>query len=389
MAEAIEAQTRSAIDQIGAKTVALASTATEMNVSAGRTGTAAQSASGASAHALQTVQTVASAAEELAASIQEISAQVSQSTMVVGRAVTVGSETRKTIEMLNERVAEIGAVAEIIGEIAAKTNLLALNATIEAARAGDAGKGFAVVASEVKALANQTARSTEEITRHIGEVRTATGAAVAAVARIDQTITEVNTTAGSIAAAVEEQGSATAEIARNTAETAAAAQEMASRTEDVSVEARETGQRATDVLANTDALGAAVQDLKESVIRVVRTSTTEVDRRVTVRYDVDLPCRLMMGGQTHTAHLADISDGGAHLRGAPDIAVGTKGALVAEGLGAPVPSSCGSAARIRCGLRSCWTRLPRRPSPVRYSGWRVGARRSDGKIVRGGRPMIN
>src|SRR6185437_3442066 len=121
--------------------------------------------------------------------------------------------------MLNERVAEIGAVAEIIGEIAAKTNLLALNATIEAARAGDAGKGFAVVASEVKALATQTARSTEEITRHIGEVRTATGASVAAVGRIEQTIGEINAIAGSIAAAVEEQGAATAEIARNVNQT--------------------------------------------------------------------------------------------------------------------------------------------------------------------------
>ena len=99
---------------------------------------------------------------------------------------------------MNE-VEQIGAVADMIGEIAAKTNLLALNATIEAARAGDAGRGFAVVASEVKALATQTARSTQEITRHIDQVRAATGASVAAVRRIEQTITEVNALAGSIA----------------------------------------------------------------------------------------------------------------------------------------------------------------------------------------------
>ena len=100
----------------------------------------------------------------LAASIREIGSQMSQSAAVVGRAVTAGSETRATIEALNQEVEQIGAVADMIGEIAAKTNLLALNATIEAARAGDAGKGFAVVASEVKALATQTARSTQEIT---------------------------------------------------------------------------------------------------------------------------------------------------------------------------------------------------------------------------------
>src|SRR5208283_2681312 len=103
----------------------------------------------------------AGAAEQLSASIREIDNQMSLSAAVVGRAVTAGGETRATIEALNQEVQRIGAVADMIGEIAAKTNLLALNATIEVARAGDAGKGFAVVASEVKALATQTARSTQ------------------------------------------------------------------------------------------------------------------------------------------------------------------------------------------------------------------------------------
>ena len=167
MAEKIEAETSAALEAIGARTAAMAATAEEMSASASRTGASAESAATAAAQALANAQTVASAAEQLAASIREIGGQVSQSTEVVGRAVAAGSETRATIEALNEQVGRIGAVADMIGEIAAKTNLLALNATIEAARAGDAGKGFAVVASEVKALATQTARSTEEISRHI------------------------------------------------------------------------------------------------------------------------------------------------------------------------------------------------------------------------------
>jgi len=229
---------------------------------------------------------------------------------VVGRAVTAGSETRATMEALNAQVARIGAVADMIGEIAAKTNLLALNATIEAARAGDAGKGFAVVASEVKALATQTARSTQEIAQHINEVRTATGASVAAVARIEQTIGEVNAIAGSIAAAVEEQAAATAEIARNVAETATAANTMTARTKEVSTEARQTGDHAVEVLDNTTALNAALEALRRMVIHVVRTANDEVDRRSCRRrpclVDATITCR----GRAEKAVLRDISEQG-------------------------------------------------------------------------------
>ena len=157
-------------------------------------------------------QTVASAAEQLTASIREIGTQVEHSSEVVSRAVAAGTERRATIATLSEQVTQIGVVADMINDIAARTNLLALNATIEAARAGDAGKGFAVVASEVKQLAMQTARSTEEIGRHIARVGAATSASVAAVARMEQTVNEINEIAGSIAAAMEQQGAATAEI---------------------------------------------------------------------------------------------------------------------------------------------------------------------------------
>ncbi len=209
MAEKIEAETGAALESVGARTGTIAATAEEMSASAMRAGESAQGAATAAAQALANAQTVASAAEQLSASIREIGGQMSQSTAVVGRAVAAGSETRGTMEALHTQVGRISAVANMISEIAAKTNLLALNATIEAARAGDAGKGFAVVASEVKQLATQTARSTEEIARHIGEVRTATDASVAAVGRIEKTIDEINTIAGSIAAAVEQQGAAT------------------------------------------------------------------------------------------------------------------------------------------------------------------------------------
>jgi methyl-accepting chemotaxis protein len=337
MAEKIETETGTALEQIGRLTSAMAAAADAMSVSATRTGGSAQNATTAAGQALANAQGVAGAAEQLSASIREISRQVHQSTAVASRAVAAGSETRATIEALNSDVAQIGAVADIIAEIAARTNLLALNATIEAARAGAAGKGFAVVASEVNALATQTARSTQEIARHIDQVRSATGASVTAVLRIEQTIAEINAIAGSIAAAIEQQGAATEEIAHSIAETANAANEMTSRTTDVSAAASETGQQAAEVRDNADGLHAAVEELRHSVVRVVRTATADVDRRLNQRFAVDLTCQVTADGQTHNARVVDWSDTGAQLRDAPTIATGRSGILIVDGVGFPLP----------------------------------------------------
>jgi methyl-accepting chemotaxis protein len=334
MADKIESESDEALRHVASRTAAIADSAAEMTASASRTGAASAGAASAAAQALANAQTVASAAEQLSVSIHEIGSQVGQSSTVVSRAVQAGNETRATIEALNEKVGRIGVVADMIGEIAAKTNLLALNATIEAARAGDAGKGFAVVASEVKQLATQTAKSTEEIGRHIAEVKAATGESVASVTRIEATITEINAIAGSIAAAVEEQGAATAEIARNVTETANAANEMTRRTQQVSTEAERTGEQAAAVLDNINGLQTAVVDLKHSVVRVVRTSTADVDRRENERYQMDARGRITVSGVgTHDVRVVDISEGGAGIQGGPALPPRATGTLALDGVG--------------------------------------------------------
>jgi methyl-accepting chemotaxis protein len=339
MAETIESETRSALEQIAERAGVMASTADEMDASASRTGGCARSAAIAAAQALESAQNVAHTVEQLAASIRGIGGQVGHSNAVVERAVEAGKQTRSAIEALNQRVQRIGAVTDMIGEIAARTNLLALNATIEAARAGDAGKGFAVVASEVKQLAAQTASSTGEISRNIHEVLTATGASVDAVCQIEQTIAEVNDIANSIAAEVNLQRTASEEIAGSVSQTALAAGAMSDRIKEVSAEAEVTGEQARGVHDSTASLVNWVTELRHSVIRVVRTATADADRRISTRYEVNTTCRIELPSGNYTGRLHDISEAGAYIVGCPPLNVGDNGKLIADGIAASLPFS--------------------------------------------------
>ena len=338
MADTVETETTAAVDIVDEHTQAMAANADAMERSAVSTETATRAAMVAAEQALGTTQMVASAADQLTASIREISAQVNQSTLVVGQAVAAASESKEAIESLSERVERIGAVAGIIAKIASQTNLLALNATIEAARAGIAGKGFAVVASEVKQLAVQTAQSTDEITRHIRDVRSATDGSFNAVGRIVSTIEDVNAIAGSIAAAVEQQAAATAEIARNVTETANAVNQMTTRIAEVTREAERTGRSAMDVRDSAAGLTASVADLKRTVVRAVRTSTPQVDRRGSERHIANFPCHVQLDGLgsigTRTVNL---SDGGARVLCHLQVPLDTHGTLRLSGVLEPLP----------------------------------------------------
>jgi len=179
---------------------------------------AADEAAGAASVANETaanVQSVAAAGEELTASVREISEQLNQSTTVTRQAVTSADSASQIISGLSSSAQKIGDVVEMISSIAGQTNLLALNATIEAARAGEFGKGFAVVAGEVKALANQSAKATEDIGAQIAAIQAATGDAVAAIQDIARVIEQLDEISTAVAGAVEEQTAVTQEIAAN------------------------------------------------------------------------------------------------------------------------------------------------------------------------------
>jgi methyl-accepting chemotaxis protein len=175
----------------------------------------ASAAAAASTQTSSNMQAVASGAEELAASVGEISRQASSALAISQKAVDQANQTNAIVSGLAMAAQKIGDVVKLINSIADQTNLLALNATIEAARAGEAGRGFAVVASEVKSLATQTSKATEEISGQITEVQNATSSAVGVIETISQTIAKVNEISSAIAAAVEEQASVTQNMSSN------------------------------------------------------------------------------------------------------------------------------------------------------------------------------
>ena len=221
----------------------MTSTASDASARAATVGAASDSAS-------SNVGTVAAAAEELSSSVTEISRQVTRSSEIANKAVSDAERTNATVQVLSTGAEKIGEVVKLIHSIAAQTNLLALNATIEAARAGESGRGFAVVASEVKALANQTAKATEEISAQVAAMQSSTSDAVAAINGITQTIGQMSEITIGISAAIEEQGAATREIARNIQSVATGSSEISAHIGGVTTAAAATGTAASDVLAN-------------------------------------------------------------------------------------------------------------------------------------------
>ena len=265
LADRFESSVGGIVNGVTSAATELQATAQALSATAEETSRQSTAVAAASEQTTQNVQTVAAATEELSSSIREIGNQVTESSRIVAGAVTQAEDTNSKVKGLADAAQKIGEVVTLINEIASQTNLLALNATIEAARAGEAGKGFAVVASEVKNLATQTGRATEEIAGQVKAIQDSTESAAQAIHAITVTINRVNEISTAIASAVEEQGAATQEISRNVQEASTGTAEVSTNITGVTQASQQTSAGSTQVLASASELASNGERLKQEV----------------------------------------------------------------------------------------------------------------------------
>ncbi len=261
LASQLEVTVGAALQEVASSVHGMYAAANEMVGSAKNTALRAGEVTREADVASRRVGSVAVAAEEIEASIRELTRQTAHADQTVRAAASYVRTTRQDVAGLGEAADKVSSVLDFIEDIASRTNLLALNATIEAARAGAAGRGFAVVAGEVKNLAEQTQKATRDIAATLQDIRGAAATASDAVAHIEGTMTTIEQTSGAIAGVVSRQADIASTITVDAQAVAGSTSAVTASVGSVAEEVSVTGaaaERVLDVARKVDDQTAAL-----------------------------------------------------------------------------------------------------------------------------------
>jgi len=267
-------QVANATEQVNSNINAMASGAEEASANADKVANTAEQMSAS-------MVTITTAVEKMSMSINQIANNACDASKIANEATVKSNDATSAMDKLGAAAEEIGQVTDAIKKIADKTNLLALNATIEAASAGEAGKGFAVVAGEVKELANQSARSADDIAKRIRGIQLGTSAAIKVINDVSDIIAKINQSIGIISNHVEQQTKSSTEIAHHVeqanvgikrvaesiGEVAKGSREMSRNIEGV-IECSTSVQNTKQINQGADKLARLASDLKNVLVKL-------------------------------------------------------------------------------------------------------------------------
>jgi methyl-accepting chemotaxis protein len=174
----------------------------------------------------------------------------------------------ESIVALAERAQAIGEIIAAVNDIAEQTNLLALNAGIEASRAGEHGKGFSVVATEVKALADQSKKSTAQVRTILGEIQRATNSAVMSAEEATKSVNGAQRVVVQAGETIRQLADTINEAAQAAAQIAASAGQQSTGMAQIHQAMKNISQTTTQTIASTRQTEKAAQDLNALGLRL-------------------------------------------------------------------------------------------------------------------------
>ncbi|WP_406850231.1 methyl-accepting chemotaxis protein, partial [Chromobacterium phragmitis] len=278
--------TRSLTERLGAAVGHVQSSSAELQAAATQQASGAREQASAMSEISTTISELGVTSRQIAESAQRV-AQIAEQTATAARngegTVERGQESisgiRRQTDLvvshmldLGRKSQEIGAVLDIVSELAEQTNILAINATIEASGAGEAGRRFAVVAEEIRKLADRVAASTKGIRTQIDDVRGAVNTTVMATESGAKAVdlgarqfADVAMAFKQIADLVLTTTEAVREIELSTKQQATAADQVRSAVSEVAQATQETETSSTQTLQTASQLAGLSMDLRRLV----------------------------------------------------------------------------------------------------------------------------